>query len=234
MRTGGAVRRHNGRMTETSSGETSQTLDRGLRLLALLADSTEGLSITFLANRLSLSRTIVYRLVATLELHGLARRDDAGRVWLGLGVLSLVRRVRPLLRDGATPTLRRLAEHVGATAHLTIVDGGQALAVAVVEPSWTDFHVAYRVGSRHPLDRGAAGRAILLARSGGKVPLDPPFVASSGELQAGAWGLAAPLLDVPGLEASVGVVSLAALDPDQVGPQVLRAAAQLSAALRRG
>ena len=36
--------------------------------------------------------------------------------------------------------------------------------MAVVEPSWTDFHVSYRVGSRHPLHQGAAGKAILLGR----------------------------------------------------------------------
>lgn len=44
------------------------------------------------------------------------------------------------------------------------MDGSEALAVAVVEPTWTDYHVAYRAGFRHPLDRGAAGRAILAAR----------------------------------------------------------------------
>lgn len=101
------------------------------------------------------------------------------------------------------------------------------MALAVVEPSWTSFHVAYRAGARHPLDRGAAGRAILAGRAGDAAP-----VSSSGELQAGAYGVAAPVLGVPGLEASVGVVALAPLDVDTIGPQVLAAATAITNALR--
>src|SRR5205823_1264997 len=110
------------------------------------------------------------------------------RVWLGTAALALAGRVVPLLREAALPALRTLAEDVGATAHLTVADGGEALAVAVVEPSWTTLHVAYRVGSRHPLERGAAGRALLAGRAGDARP-----VVSHGELQPGATGVAVPV-----------------------------------------
>lgn len=208
--------------------ETSQTLDRGLRILELLADSGAGPTITEIATELGVGRAVVYRLLATLEAHGLVRRDeDGGRIRLGLGVLQLSRRVQPLLREAALPVLRRLADELGATAHLTVVDGGEALAVAVVEPSWTDFHVAYRIGSRHPLDRGAAGRAILAARTGADA-----LVVSDGELQAGAQGIAAALTDLPVVEGSVGVVALGPLDLARVGPQVRAAADAVADALR--
>lgn len=209
------------------AAESSQTLDRGVRLLFLLADAPAGRTVTELAAALGVGRAVVYRLVTTLAEHGLVRRAD-GRVTLGLGVLQLAGRVQPLLRDAAVPVLRRLAEQVGATAHLTVVDGGEALAVAVVEPSWTDYHVAYRVGSRHPLARGAAGQAILRGRSAED---GPAYVSSAGELQPGAYGVAAPVVGVAGLEASVGVVALADLDPASVGPRVVRAAADLARAL---
>src|SRR5262245_26928142 len=212
------------------TGETSQTLDRGIRVLRELAEAHGGLTVTELAARLGVNRTVMYRLLATLEHHSLVRRDADSRVRLGLGVLGLARRVQPLLRDAALPVLRRLAEEVGATAHLTIADGGEALAVAVVEPSWTDFHVAYRVGSRHPLERGAGGRAILAHRRGDA--LDPPYVFSEGELQVGAHGIAAPVVGVPAIEASVGVVALAELDARKVGPRVVRAAAEVAAVLQ--
>jgi DNA-binding IclR family transcriptional regulator len=51
-------------------------------------------------------------------------------------------------------------------------------------------------------------------------------------LQAGAHGIAAPIRDVPGLEASVGVVSFAPLDTGKVAPRVIQAAAEISAALK--
>ena len=140
--------------------------------------------------------------------------------------MRLASRVVPLLRDAALPALRRLAEDVGATAHLTVADGGEALAVAVVEPSWTDYHVAYRVGSRHPLDRGAAGHALRRARSGVL-----GYVVSAGELQPGASGIAAAVVGIPEVSASVGVVALADLDAVTVGPRVEQAAREVADAL---
>ncbi|CAG7624261.1 IclR family transcriptional regulator [Actinacidiphila bryophytorum] len=267
------------------TAETSQTLDRGLRVLKLLADTDHGLTVTELAAKLGVNRTVVYRLLATLEQHSLVRRDLGGRARVGLGVLGLAHQVHPLLREAALPALRSLAEDIGATAHLTLVDGSEALAVAVVEPTWTDYHVAYRTGFRHPLDRGAAGRAILAGRGMQPTPdgsrwerfadahdgtgddLDGRdgregtqdvleddgrstvrigtasvatslatdqvrYVLTHGELEAGASGAAAPLLGVPGVEGSVGVVMLAEAVPERVGPRVVEAATEVSDALR--
>ncbi|MGH3367952.1 MAG: IclR family transcriptional regulator [Nocardioidaceae bacterium] len=211
------------------SAETSQTLDRGLRVLELLATHPGGLTIAEIAAELDVNRTVVYRLVATLEQHVLARRDAAGKVELGLAVLSLSNAVQPMLRDLAASTLRRLAEDLGATAHLTVADGGEALAIAVIEPSWTDYHVGYRVASRHPLDRGAAGKAILLGRAvAAGANEGAQVVATQGELQPGASGLAAPILGLPGIEASVGVVAIGSLDPELTGPRVLMAAREIA------
>jgi DNA-binding IclR family transcriptional regulator len=255
------------------TAETSQTLDRGLRVLKLLADTDHGLTVTELAAKLGVNRTVVYRLLATLEQHSLVRRDLGGRARVGLGVLGLAHQVHPLLREAALPALRALAEDIGATAHLTLVDGTEALAVAVVEPTWTDYHVAYRTGFRHPLDRGAAGRAILAGRGmqptadgigweqaesdeypefataraatvgatvdgtdrtigAGGTTNQARYVITRGDLEAGAAGAAAPLLGVPGIEGSVGVVMLAESVPERVGLRVVEAATEVSDALR--
>lgn len=205
--------------------ETSQTLDRGLQLLMLLGEQDDGYTVTQLATALGVARPVVYRLLATLEQRHLATRSRDGRVHLGLGVLALAGRVQPLLREVATPLLRRLADQVGATAHLTVADGDEALAVVVVEPQWTQLHVAYRVGSRHPLERGAAGRAILALRAGREAP-----VASDGELQPGAHGVALGWSAGP-LDGSVGVVSLTALDPGEAGAAVRSTREELLARL---
>lgn len=208
-----------------SQPETSQTLDRGLQLLLLLAERDGGSTVTELAAALGVARPVVYRLVATLERRHFVTRTDGGRVRLGLGVLALATRVQPVLREVATPLLRALADEVGATAHLTLADGDEGLAVVVVEPQWTPFHVAYRVGTRHPLERGAAGRAILAVRQGrGDV------ASSDGELQQGAHGVSVGWRVGP-LEGSVGVVALSPLDAVTVGAVVRRTATALAARL---
>ena len=206
--------------------ESSLTLERGLALLQAVADSeSEAPTISDLATAIGASRAAVYRLLVPLQERGLVRRDGS-KVRLGLGLLRLAASVTPQLRLAALPALRELAEAVGATAHLTVADGEEAQAIAVIEPSWTTYHVAYRVGTRHPLSRGAAGKAIGLRSE------DPGWLATTGELQSGASGIAAPVRGVPGLRASVGVISFESLNGDVVGPKVLHAALTVATALR--
>ncbi|WET79823.1 helix-turn-helix domain-containing protein [Amycolatopsis sp. QT-25] len=208
--------------------EGSLTLDRGLALLQAVADAGgEAATISELAVAIGASRAAVYRLLVPLSERGLVWRDG-NKVRLGVGLLRLAGQVLPQLREAARPVLRDLAEKVGATAHLSVAQGDQAQAVAVVEPSWTSFHVAYRVGTRHPLAAGAAGKAITLRPGGGE-----GWVTSSGELEAGASGVAAPVRGVPGLKASLGVVSLEPLEASVVGPAVVSAAVRLAEVLKQ-
>ncbi|HEY7730402.1 MAG TPA: helix-turn-helix domain-containing protein [Gaiellaceae bacterium] len=218
----------------TRPAATVQTLDRGLRLLELLADAPDGLAVAQLSAALGVHRAIVYRLLATLAAHRLVQRGEDGRHRLGTGLVRLARDVSPRLQAAALPELGRLAEDVGATATLTVADGEEGVALAAVEPRNTHIHVAYRPGLRHPLEVGAPGRAILIGRPAATG--DPAavararrrgYVVSRGEIQPGASGLAAP---VPGVEASVGVVSLVDLG-DEVAARVIAAARAIAAAL---
>jgi DNA-binding IclR family transcriptional regulator len=214
----------------------SKTLDNGLRVLNCIAENPQGLTVTQLADRLALHRTVLYRLLLTLGSHEMLVQLPDGSYRLGLGATRLAARVRPDLRSAALGALQRLAEATNATAHLTVLDGDDAVSLAVVEPLNAVAHVAYRVGARHPLSRGAAGMAILLGR-----PPEPGeraairrarrlgYIASHGEIEAGAWGLAAPILAVGApATASVGVVALSALDPADIAELVLGAAAEVA------
>ncbi len=206
--------------------ESSLTLERGLNLLEAIAEAeSEAPTISDLATAVGVSRAAVYRLLGPLQTRGLVRREGS-KVRLGLGVLWLAGRVLPQLRFASLPALRALSERVGATVHLTVADGSEAQAIAVVEPSWTSYHVSYRAGTRHSVQRGAAGRAIDLPSDG------PKWIASTGELQPGSYGVAAPVHGVPGLRASVGVVALEPLSPDEVGPLVVETTSAVADALR--
>lgn len=210
--------------------ETSQTLDRGLRVLEILAEHPEGLTVTELGHALDIGRTVVYRLVVTLESHSLIRRSPDGRCRLGLGLLSLARVVQPLVRDASGPALRMLAEAVGCTAYLMIADGNDGLIAVVSEPNRSDLHVALRIGSRSPLEASAGGRAILAARTAAGRPLDPQWVVTS--MEGGTHGLAVALTGLTGLEASVGIVSSREIVEIDHGPRVARTAGEIGRLLR--
>jgi DNA-binding IclR family transcriptional regulator len=217
----------------------SLTLERGLRVLRALAEQPDGLSVSELAAELDTHRAGIYRLVGPLADQRLVVRGADGRYALGLAVLELASAVRPRLQEVAIRELRVLADEVGATTALTVRDGAEAVVAAVVEPTRTDMHIAYRPGLRHPIDRAAPGLAILAA--GPPLPGERPEVAraraqgwavTSGELLPGATGIAAPVV-VPGreTEASISAVWIPPRDAEPVVKPLLETAAAIAAAL---
>jgi DNA-binding IclR family transcriptional regulator len=217
----------------------SKTLERGLRVLRLLADHPDGLTVTELADELATHRAGIYRLLGPLAEQRLVVRRAGGRHTLGPGLLELASAVRSRLQEAAGRELRRLADEVGATTALTIRDGDEAVVAAVVEPRSATMHLAYRPGLRHPIDRAASGLAILAGDP--PQPGERPEVAlarergwaqSTGELLPGATGVAAPIL-LPGreTEAAISAVWVAPRDPAPIAQAVVRSAHAIAAAL---
>ena len=142
----------------------SQTLDRGLACLDFVAASDRRVSVDVVAAALGLHRSIVYRLLRTLELRHLVERDDEGGYSAGTYLAVLSRSVRRSLRSAVAPVLATLAEELQMTAFLVVADGDEAVTIDSVEPHSLNAHVAYRPGTRHPIDRGAPGIALLAGR----------------------------------------------------------------------
>lgn len=202
---------------------TLQTLDRGLRTLTLVSQQAAGMSIAELAGQLGVHRAIAYRLVTTLEAHGLIVRSVRGTLHLGPGLLALASRFEPQFRAVAQPTLQTLANETRAAAFISVPQGDECVAIMVAEPEGGVLRVTYRVGSRHPLTLGAAGIAILAGRP--ERSDDPAsvrqarkngFSVTQGQLQRGAIGIAYPLHDLgqdaTWFEASLGVVTVGEAD----------------------
>jgi DNA-binding IclR family transcriptional regulator len=218
----------------------SQTLDRGLRILEHLAAAPTPQTVMDIATGVDLHRSITYRLLRTLETHELVERDAAGRYWLGVGVSALARSVRSDLQSAALPRLAALAEGLGMTAFLVIRMGGEAVTVATVEPQDTAAHVVYRPGTRHPLDRGAPGLALLMPESPAPDDRDAlrdarrtGWASSHGEVIPGFRSVAAPVLGPDGgARAAIAVVYVDdTADPVQIGSAVTAAATKVAAAL---
>ena len=212
-------------------GETSQTLDRGLTVLSLLAAHSDGVTVAELAEELATARAVVYRLLRTLEAHRLVGRIDT-RYVLGFGVVELASRLRPRLQTTMLPILRRLSQQTNSTSLLSVADGDQALVLITEEPPESTLHLAMRQGARHPLDRGADGVAILAGRP--RTPDESKdvqrarqkgYALSVGALQPGAVGVAAPIRTSDWASASVGVVQLGVTISDPEVPELVMAAA---------
>jgi DNA-binding IclR family transcriptional regulator len=216
----------------------SQTLDRGLRVLELLAEG-EPATVAEVAAALGLHRSIVYRILRTLEEHRLVARRDDGRYAAGTGLVALARSVAADLRSVAAAELSQLADAAGATAFLVVPDGSDVVTVETVEPRRTVAHVAYKPGLRHPLDRGAPGLAVLAG--GPPRPGERPEVTaarergwarSRGEVLPGMSSLAAPVVDGGRALGAVALVFVAGdLDEQVAAGLVTRAAAAVAAAL---
>lgn len=226
--------------TKTVDKSSAQTLDRGIRVLEVLADAHSPLNVATLAARLEVDRTVVYRLLRTLADHRLVTKDSAGLIRLGTGLLSLSSKLSGDIQAASASELASLASDLGATAFITIEDVGEAVCLAAAEPRHTDVHIAYRAGQRHPLDQGASSIALLAGRPPvrGERPeirqarIDG-YAVSHAEVQSGTVAVGAPVRPGDGeAVASVAVVALTgAVDIDAAIERVVRASETIARAL---
>ncbi|MGN8025174.1 IclR family transcriptional regulator [Microbacterium sp. 22242] len=152
----------------------SQTLSRGIRILEILSDERGPLSIDEIAARLGVHRSIAYRLLRTLEDHGLVGRDAAGLVALGPRMAALAAGVAHDLQAEALPELTAVANELGMTCFLAVLDGEECITLASVEPRHAVASVAQRPGARHPVTVGAPGKAILAQLAEAEWPAATP------------------------------------------------------------
>ena len=181
----------------TSSSVTNQTLDRGLRALTYISTATSAPNVNDVAADLGIHRSMAYRIIRTLESHGLVRRDPAGRCHPGHRLADLSRGVERSIREVARPELERLAERLMMTTFLAVASGPDALTIDSAEPRHADSIVSYRPGTRHPLDQGAPGIALLAGhpplageRSEVEDARQAGWARSAGEVIAGLGSLA--------------------------------------------
>lgn len=215
----------------------SQTLARGLRALEHIAGNPLGATIQDVSVELGIHRTIAYRILSTLADFKLVTRSADGRYRAGAGLTALAQGVSGGLREIAEPVLRDLARDVEATVSLLIEEGDEAVAVVVVEPPHTSYRLTFRTGSRHPIDRGAAGIALLAGRP---ATIGEPeavslargrgYALTLGEVEPGAYGVAAPLRGVDGAPgACINIITNRQDVAEQSVPMLLEAVRRLEA-----
>lgn len=209
-----------------------QSVDRAAALLnAVAAGTPDGRSVTDLARACDLNRATTWRLLATLEYHGLVGHDTATNTYaVGFaitrlagagGTQGLTRRLHPVLQwvsdqSGETANLA-----VPGRAGLTYID--EVVPPAVLAARW--------LGRDVPLHATSAGKALLAwspeedIAAAMEVPLpeftattqtsvatlraelsdirDSGFSVSVGELESGVYGVSVPVLNAGGVADAV-------------------------------
>ncbi|NLU66147.1 IclR family transcriptional regulator [Streptomyces sp. HNM0574] len=219
----------------TTGGGRVQALERAIALLNAVSESApDGRPVAELATSCGLNRATAWRLLATLEHHGLVTRDPvANRYTIGsaisrmastAGTETLVRRAHDVLQG--------LCHDTGETANLAVAQRlGLTYVDEVVPPA---VLTARWLGRQVPIHATSAGKALLAWQTPEQVeallsgPLDEytattrtdrgalhaelaevrarGYSVSRGELEPQLYGVAAPVLD--GTGQPVAVVSV--------------------------
>jgi DNA-binding IclR family transcriptional regulator len=178
----------------------SQTLARGLAALQLVAASRTGLTVQQVADDIGVHRTIAYRLLTTLAQFRMVAKGEDGRYRSAAALAVLGASFDNNVRQLSVPTLRALADELGTTVSLLVAEGDQQVAFAVIVPSNVFYQLSFHEGSRYPLDRGAAGIALLASMPPrpGERDLVPQarqrgWIITHGEVEPNTFGLAVPV-----------------------------------------
>ena len=227
-------------MSAERKADGSQTLERGLHVLRMLAEEPDGLGASEVAARLGVHRSIAYRLLMALTRQNFAARNEDGRYRVGMEFFTLAERIRPRLLDVADPVLRELTAELDATACLVVAENGSAVAIAVIEPPGPGPRFSYGIGNRDPLERGAAGIALLAAGEPGdeepervRTTRETGHVVTHEEVVPGSIGIAAPIHPPRGGQAAaINVITHRRDIAERAIPFVVGAARRITDALR--
>ena len=139
-----------------------QSLDRGLRILGIVS-AGDGLSLSEVAAASGLPASTAYRMLSTLEAHGMVEFDKNEQLWsVGVGTYRMgtafLRRRK--LVDRSRLIMQDLMEETGETANLGVAEDDCVVFVSQVETHQA-IRAFFRPGTRSPFHASGIGKAIL-------------------------------------------------------------------------
>ncbi|MFE0625558.1 IclR family transcriptional regulator [Streptomyces sp. NPDC058864] len=138
----------------------SQTVDRALRILPLLAEGPANLEQV--ATRLDVHKSTALRLLRTLHEHGMVYRQDDQRYRLGARLFALAQEAMENLdvRGIAHPHLAALNELTGHTVHLAVYEEGEVVYIDKVESRYP-VRMYSRIGRPVAITVAAVAKLLL-------------------------------------------------------------------------
>ncbi|MHB8598325.1 MAG: IclR family transcriptional regulator [Ktedonobacteraceae bacterium] len=151
--------------TNQSQLTPAPMVERAFKLLDLLSEAEEGMTLSDMARMLGMSKGSLHGLLKTLEKSGaIEQTRDKGYI-LGPHIYELAQSYvqRTGLRRFALPAMQRLAAQIGQTILLGRVEQNGVRIIERVEPGseHATLHISAPHGTRVHLLAGATGRLVL-------------------------------------------------------------------------
>ncbi|MEW1720208.1 IclR family transcriptional regulator [Streptomyces sp. NPDC093109] len=151
-----------GKAQPRGAASAVQSVDRAVSVLEILARHGE-VGVTGIADELGVHKSTAFRLLGVLENRGLVgQAKERGKYYLGAGVLRLAgaAAVRLDISQESAPLCRELADEVGETVNIAVLDDDAAVnimqargAASVTAHNW--------LGRRTPLHATSSGKILL-------------------------------------------------------------------------
>ena len=140
----------------------SKILDRGLKILEIIAGKTVGLKVDELSHEMQCHRTTVYRYLDELISAGYVINDERGIYKLGPKLFELSNNIqrRMEVRTIAHPYLLALSDRLDVTVHVAKLIGNEVVIIDKIE-SAKSLPMYSRIGHAVPLHATGVGKAIL-------------------------------------------------------------------------
>jgi len=152
------------RQASSTSDSSAPSVERAIDILQAIAANRAGLGVQTLAASTGTPRATLYRILKVLQARGLVQQADgqAGLYRLGPALAMLAGAAPPPrdLVELARPVMQRLAFSARETVKLVVIDGMDALTLAVADAG-LEACVTARMGTRMPLHIGVSQRLLL-------------------------------------------------------------------------
>jgi DNA-binding IclR family transcriptional regulator len=144
---------------------TAPALEKGLDILDVLVDTTDGYTLNELSLKLGRTVSEIFRMVVTLERRGYVQGDHNDRYTLTLKLFEMAHRQQPIrsLTAVALPLLRELANVTRQSCHLSIYHSGRVAVIAQID-SPERWSFGLKVGAVMGLTDTSSGHVLLAFR----------------------------------------------------------------------
>ncbi|MBT5481499.1 MAG: IclR family transcriptional regulator [Alphaproteobacteria bacterium] len=142
----------------------TQSFSRSIAVLQAISDCSAPPTAADLLADCGLSRPTLFRILASLEAEGLARKTNQGCYLPGIRLVGLARRALEDMdiRSLARSELESLRDRTGETVHLAIRSGDEMVYIDKIE-SLKVVRMASSVGARVALHSTSVGKSFLSA-----------------------------------------------------------------------